>query len=192
MPADTDTRERVLDEAQRLLQTRGYNGFSYRDISGAVGISTASIHYHFPAKDDLGAALIHRYRAAIAAAVAAIDGDTEDPRARLKKYAALFRASLRDDNRMCMCGMLAAEISTLPEAVRAGVRAFVDENEGWLGRVLTQGRKVGSLSFEGSVKDQAQFVFATLEGAMLAARALGDESRFERSTARLLAVLSAE
>lgn len=36
----------ILDVAQRLLQTRGYNGFSYMDVAGAVGIRSASLHRH--------------------------------------------------------------------------------------------------------------------------------------------------
>jgi TetR/AcrR family transcriptional repressor of nem operon len=189
MESIIDTRERILNVAQQFVQTRGYGAFSYRDISGTVGISTASIHYHFPSKDDLGAALIDRYRTAVKGAIAAIDSNTSDPTLRLKKYAGLFQATLRDKSCLCMCGMLAAEVATLPEGVRSGVRAFVGENEQWLSGVLAQGRKSGALEFEGPVKDQASLVFSTLEGAMLMARALGDESRLDKSVSRLFASL---
>ena len=44
----------ILDVAQQLIQTRGYNAFSYADIASQVGIRTATIHYYFPTKADLG------------------------------------------------------------------------------------------------------------------------------------------
>ena len=58
-----DTRSRILDVAERLVQTRGFNGFSYADIAAELQISKASLHYHFPSKAELGEALIGRYAA---------------------------------------------------------------------------------------------------------------------------------
>jgi TetR/AcrR family transcriptional repressor of nem operon len=47
-----------LDIAEQLVQTRGFNGFSYADIAAEIGISKASLHYHFPTKAMLGERLI--------------------------------------------------------------------------------------------------------------------------------------
>lgn len=46
-PADlaAATRGRILDVAQRLIQDRGYNGFSYRDVAAEVGIRAPTIHH---------------------------------------------------------------------------------------------------------------------------------------------------
>ena len=57
------------------------------------------------------------------------------------------------DNRMCLCGMLAADYATLPKAMKEDVRHFFDENEHWLVAVLEQGRKSGALEFKGSPLD---------------------------------------
>src|ERR1700682_1229989 len=61
MAAAPDTSQRILDIAERLVQTRGFNGFSYADIAGTLHVTKASLHYHFPAKADLGRRLIERY-----------------------------------------------------------------------------------------------------------------------------------
>ena len=58
---ESQTSERILDIAERLVQTRGFNNFSYADIASELGITTASLHYHFPGKAELGHALITRY-----------------------------------------------------------------------------------------------------------------------------------
>jgi len=52
-----DTATRILDTAERLVQSRGYNGFSYADIAERVGITKASLHHHFETKATLGQAI---------------------------------------------------------------------------------------------------------------------------------------
>jgi len=58
----TDTREQIMDRAAQLLMSRGYNGFSYRDISSHLGVKNAAVHYHFPVKADLAVALVEEHR----------------------------------------------------------------------------------------------------------------------------------
>jgi AcrR family transcriptional regulator len=109
--AAADTAQRVLDVAERLVQTRGFNGFSYADIAAALGITKASLHYHFPTKADLGRRLIERYEHRFLEAVAAIDRSGADAREKLRRYAAIYVDVLRA-NRMCLCGMLASDYAT--------------------------------------------------------------------------------
>src|SRR5258707_12410200 len=104
--ARPDTSQRILDIAERLVQTRGYNGFSYADIAEAMRITKASLHYHFPAKADLGARLIERYERNFLAALERIHAEGKDARDKLRRYAALYEEPLRD-NRMFPCGMRA-------------------------------------------------------------------------------------
>ena len=63
------TAARIIDEGRRLIMTRGYNGFSYADVAAAIGIRKASIHHHFPGKNDLAVAVVGQSRTAIAAQV---------------------------------------------------------------------------------------------------------------------------
>jgi TetR/AcrR family transcriptional regulator, transcriptional repressor for nem operon len=94
------------------------------------------------------------------------------------------------EERMCLCGMLAAEYQTLPSPVRDAVVAFLDDNEAWLARVLEDGRKAGSLSFSNTAADTARSIVSGLEGAMLVARPYGAIERFETAAAQLLAGLA--
>ena len=183
------TAERALDVAERLVQTRGFNSFSYADIATELGITKASLHYHFPGKAELGQALITRYARRFSDALTRIDHDLPDPRAKLRAYAGLYADVLRGE-RMCMCGILAAEYQTLPEPMRGAVIRFFDENERWLADVLTQGKADQTLAFTGSVDDIAQSILSTLEGAMLVARPYGDLARFDAAANQLLANLS--
>jgi len=184
-----DTAQRILDVAERLVQTQGFNGFSYADISAQLGITKASLHYHFATKAELGLALITRYSAGFRRALDEIDVSAADAREKLRRYADLYAEVLRQ-HRMCLCGMLAADYTTLSTAMRAGVKEFFDLNESWLGRVLDEGRKQGALRFRGPPLDSARLLLGSLEGAMLVARSYGDPERFTSAAQRLLAEVS--
>ncbi len=184
--SETGSAPRILDVAERLAQRRGFNGFSYADIASELGVTKASLHYHFPGKADLGEALLARYAGRFGDALAAADEKLDDEREKLAAYAEIYADVLRRD-RMCLCGMLAAEYETLPEAMQLAVARFFEENERWLERVLEQGRARGTLAFSGSARDAANLIVSGLEGAMLVSRSLGDVSRFEAAARVLLA-----
>jgi TetR/AcrR family transcriptional repressor of nem operon len=188
-PAAPRTADLVLDTAERLAQTRGFNGFSYADVSAEVGITTASLHYHFPGKAGLGRALVERYTANFQAALAAIAAREPRGAARLAAYAGLY-ADVLTARRMCLCGMLAAEYETLPAPVQKAIRAFFDANETWLEDVLERGRLDGDLVFAGDARDAARHWTSALEGAMLLARPYGEVTRLTRVAQRMLADLT--
>jgi TetR/AcrR family transcriptional repressor of nem operon len=184
-----NTAQRILDVAERLVQSRGFNGFSYANVAAELKITTASLHYHFPGKAELGQALIVRYGERFTDALEAIDSRIPDAGAKLDAYAGLYEDVLRG-RRMCLCGILAAEYETLPMPMREAVIRFFDDNESWLARVLAQGQSEGTLSFDGAPRDAAQTVLSGLEGAMLIARPYGDLARFQSAAARLVASLA--
>jgi TetR/AcrR family transcriptional repressor of nem operon len=138
--SNKSTREQILDVAERLVQTRGFNGFSYADVSVELAITKASLHYHFPGKADLGLALIERYTAAFERALAAMDASDDTMAARFERYVALY-VNVLEDGRLCLCGMLAAEYQTLPETMQAALRRFFEVNDAWLARHLEAGRR---------------------------------------------------
>jgi len=175
----------VLDAAERLAQTRGFNGWSYADVSAEVGITTASLHYHFASKAALGRALIERYTTRFLDALAAISSREAGGPARLAGYAKVYGDVLAAD-RMCLCGMLAAEYETLPQPMQRAIRAFFDANEAWLAKVLERGRSDGALSFAGSARDAARQWTSTLEGSMLLARPYGDAARLTTVARRMI------
>jgi TetR/AcrR family transcriptional repressor of nem operon len=186
---NADTAERILDSAERLVQTRGYNGFSYADVAQELGITKASLHYHFAGKAELGEALIGRYAARFAEALEQIDAGGGDAPTKLAAYARIYGDVLRE-KRMCLCGMLAADYDTLPERMRAVVVRFFDDNEAWLTDVFEQGQAEGSLQLDGSAREAAQTLVGGLEGALLIARPYGEQARFDAAATRLLASLT--
>jgi TetR/AcrR family transcriptional repressor of nem operon len=180
----------ILDVAEQLAQTRGYNGFSYADIGSRLGVTKASLHYHFPSKAELGRALIERYGTHFDAALEAIDQQAEEPHEKLQRYVGLYNSVLNND-RMCLCGMLAAEYATLPAPMREGLKLFFDANERWLTAVLEDGLRSGAFRFTEPARERARALLGALEGIMLVARSYGDPRRFQAAASCLLSDLGA-
>jgi TetR/AcrR family transcriptional regulator, transcriptional repressor for nem operon len=188
----SDTAEHILDVAQFLVQTQGFNGFSYADISKQLEIRNAAVHYHYPSKAALGKALVRRYRGVFSQALAGIDARISNPNKTMKKleqYVGLFQAALEDGLRLCLCGMLASELMTLPEEVQAEVRAFFVEQQSWLSNALESGRQAGVLRFTGRASTKAEEMLALLEGAMLLARGMGTAASFRSVAKNFLSTL---
>jgi TetR/AcrR family transcriptional repressor of nem operon len=172
-----DTKQTILQAARRVVQARGYNALSFRELAKEVGIKSASIHYHFPTKGDLGAALARRYTEDTAAYLDQLLVESPDPKSMMKDYTAAFRAALENDNRMCLCGILAAEHHDLPAEVRVEVDGFTDTNVRWLAKVLAL--KQPDVQPE-ALERQALSIFAAIQGAQLVSRGRNDISVYDQ------------
>lgn len=185
----TETAQRILDVAEKLVQTRGFNGFSYADIAGTMGVTRASLHYHFPGKADLGLALVARYRSRFDQECAAIRRRNGEAPRHLQDYIDLYH-QVALDGRVCLCGMLAAEGPTLPPGMQEELRRFFDANEFWLASVLEAGRDARQFAFPEIPLERARVLLALLEGALLLARTFGNAGRFSAISRRALADLA--
>jgi TetR/AcrR family transcriptional regulator, transcriptional repressor for nem operon len=179
MSNDQNTvREQLLGHAQILLMTRGYNGFSYRDLSSLVGVKTSSIHYYFPAKDDLVLEAVNAYSAEVLSTIYAIDSSAPADK-KLDRYAKLFFRIVGEGDQICLCGMLAADIQALPEDVRHAVQSFFKANESWLAKVLAEGEAQGTLRANGKPEAAGRALYAAFQGSVLSCRLFHTRSRLE-------------
>ena len=160
------TAERILDTAQALAQVRGYNGFSYADISAELAITKPSIHYHFPSKAQLAEALIARYRQRFDAARQEVGDAAAGVRERLAGYARLYAEVFTDGGRMCLCGVFAADAASLPPGVRSATAAFFEDQQRWVAAAFAEAGLPAARA-----RGAAQAFLAALEGALLLARA---------------------
>lgn len=172
-----NTQQDIIDTATVLMMHSGYNAFSYADIAEQIGIRKASIHYHFPGKSDLARSVVERYRTDARLGVEMVIDTTPSPLKQLERYISFYDQEFQGRPRMCLCALLAAEMLTLPEDVRAEVQLFYHEQESLLARILQAGRAAGELYFAEPPELAAQLLLAALEGAMLAARAYGSIDR---------------
>lgn len=170
-----NAKEAILAAARTMAQAHGYGGLSYRDLAADVGIKAASIYHHFASKADLGAALARRYWEDTAAELEQMLAETDDPVRCLQLYPDIFRRSLEDGNRLCLCSFMSAEYANLPDIVQREAQGFADVNIAWLGKVLVLTGLV-----ESEISDvRARAIFAAVSGAQLFARSRSDIAQFD-------------
>jgi TetR/AcrR family transcriptional repressor of nem operon len=169
------SKEAILAAARRMAQSHGYSGLNFRELANEVGIKAASIHYHFPTKADLGAAVAKRYWEDSAAVLEGFWAESADPVRWLRQYPDTFRKSLENGNRICLCSFMSAEYDDLPEPVKKEVLAFADVNVAWLTRVLAAATEMNAEESE----QRARAIFAAVAGAQLMARSRSDISVFD-------------
>ncbi len=162
-----DTVEKLLDATERRIRQNGYHAVSFRDLAEELGIKSASVHYHFRRKEDLGKAVVERYSQKFFAAL----DNAPDP---LAAYCDVFEQALKRDEAICLCGVLGAETRGLPDDVAAEVKRFFEANLAWLAEHLGDAGR-------------AAMALSALEGGMMIAQSLGDHSIFDRVRAELLA-----
>lgn len=181
-----NTRTKILDTAQAMIQARGYNAVSFRDLAAEVDIKTASIHYYFPTKEELGVALVERYGKTVEEAQKAIDASGVSPVKKLERFTDAIHKGNQKACLMCLAGILAAEASTLPPELIDRVKAMFLSNEKWLEKVLAAGRDAGEFHFSGSAEKNARALYASLQGALLSAAAFKEASRFTATAQSLI------
>ncbi|KMJ53949.1 TetR family transcriptional regulator [Vogesella sp. EB] len=163
----TDTRKKILDLAEALMLSRGFNAFSYQHISAELGVRNAAIHYHFPKKSDLGVALIERYCRRFERFTQA---QAElSPGEQLEKYFELADRYF-GQQQICPSGILSAELQTLPDDMRLQTQAFVALMRGWAADIVRRGRDAGVMHYPGTAEGMGDVVFAAMQGALQLAR----------------------
>ncbi|GJI90731.1 TetR family transcriptional regulator [Rugamonas sp. R1(2021)] len=180
MDMASDKKQEVMMAARLMVQAGGYNALSFRDLAEAVGVKSSSIHYYFPTKGDLGAALARQYTEEFLGYLEGLLADGLDWKECIARYAAVFRDTLMRENRMCMAGVLAAERPSLAPEVKAEVERFTTLIVEWLARVLAIGKPKMAPA---ALKGWAFAVFSAIEGAQLVARGCDDVKVFDQTLA---------
>lgn len=182
MSEAVSTTERIIAAAERRMREGGFHGFSFREIAAEVGIKSASVHHHFPTKEDLAAAVTRAYTDRFMAAL----GDPADPKRTpaelIGRYVDRCRRTLVEDRRMCLGCMLATEGAALPPSVGAEARAFFERSLAWLETVLHRATPKAPAA---DLRTGALRIAALLDGAVLVAYSLGDIAAFDSVAAGL-------
>jgi len=174
----------ILDAAERHMRQGGYDAVSFRDLAAEVGIKSASVHYHFPQKADLGEAVVRRYAEGILKHLAAADDPDEPVKSRIERLCETYRRALEGDGLACLCCVLGAEVLDLPLPVTRAVRSFFDAMLAWTAKALKSGDADNETSGQ-----NAALIVASLQGAMILALTTGRSSLFTDVTHRILASL---
>lgn len=186
----TDTRARLLAEAEQLLRRVGYAAFSYADLAAAIGIRKASIHHHFPTKQDLAAAVVDAALARFTGRLHDIEAMESSAVARLHAYGGLFSEGCAAQLRPLCCA-LAADLAALPPAIHARTRAYFDLHLVWLGRIVEAGIARREIVWSGNAAGLAVLILGSLEGGSLLGRVWRNENEVAAGLHEILVHIAA-
>lgn len=161
------------------MRDTGYNAVSFRDIASEMGIKSASLHYHFPKKEDLGEALVSRYSEHFMQSVTALSGETPTPMQAISAFIKAYELALTQDEQICLCAMFSAESPGLPEKVQEPVKAFFNRNLDWLSQ------HYAALGYDNPAQE-AEFTQSLVQGAMMLANVTGNTDVFHSAVKRIV------
>ena len=165
-----DTKTILLDAAEWAARRHGHDGFSYADLSKRVGIRTASIHYHFPAKADLITALMARYKNEVAENLAQIIKQQHTGGTQILRFLDLYRTALNGGIR-CACVWLCQwATDTLAKTTLQQIFDFRGQTLVWLQKVFARAEQDGSIRAVYNPSAEAAAALALVEGAQISTR----------------------
>ncbi len=186
----TDTKTNLLNSAERVARTRGFDGFSYADLAKDVGITKASIHHHFASKAELAVALMKRYYDDLEIACAEIDAQNETGAARLNALISRYHGALEDGQSLCLCVSFSTSTQSLSDDTVAEMNRFRKMITDWLSKAFALGQQDGTIKGVDDPVQEATAALPLLEGAQLAARVAKDPDRFSAALDILTSRLS--
>ena len=185
-----NTRDHLVDLGEAAMRQNGYGGFSYAHLAKQAGIRKASIHHHFPAKADLGLAVLDRYADRLVTALNDIKATSRTGAQALQACMTLYQSALDDGYAMCLCSALAADRAILTEPMKQMLDRANRKVIAWLESVLLLGRQDRSIVVPGLPANDAVAVLAQLQGAQLLAKASGDVALFNTAMSSIQARMS--
>lgn len=173
MTTHTDTRSKIVSRATELLKERGYNGFSYNDISVPLGVRNAAIHYHFGSKADLCTELVDQYRELLRSQTAQFMTTGGSATAQIEGYFKFCLHECPDCSSLCPLGALAVDFERAPDPVKERAQLLIDEMHTWLTRVFEVGRAQGEMNFSADPALMAHMLMSTVQGSRTLQRISG-------------------
>jgi TetR/AcrR family transcriptional repressor of nem operon len=169
----SNTRNQIIDKAFQLMLQRGMNGFSYRDISGPLGVKNAAIHYHFPNKMDLIKALIDENHQVLRRSTSEFMAYGGPAMPQLEGLFAFTMNQCQCGRPICMVGALAIDYDDLSDDIKNANNRFMKDSVNWLTRVMEIGRDQDEFSYHGDPMSKAVSILAMIQGARQMARVHG-------------------
>lgn len=171
-------RETIIAKTKELIQLNSYKSVTFDIIAKELNIKKPSVIYHFPSKDELGLEVIKSYRKQIQEEIKNLEYYTDNPLTKLKNYFRFFSNAHRTLVGMCPAGVMAVEVNTISDTLKAEIREFFKENFSWLEKNLEEAKTSNKIEFEGSVKERVYLIESAIQGGLMLARLDKDSDIF--------------
>jgi TetR/AcrR family transcriptional repressor of nem operon len=188
---DHDT---LLTAGLRIVHERGFGITTVPDIEQAAGLPPGAFAAHFATKEDFGMQILDIYFANSCAAIEqTLRNDALPPLQRLRDYLAQNMAHLHRDGMRngCLYGNFSAEGSEHSDLLRSRVVEIYGHVQRALGDCLRAAAQAGPLRPRLEYDELANFAVASLQGAILMAKAQRSPAPVQRFEQMLFAMIQA-
>lgn len=182
----SDKREEIVNAALKAAQQNGLRSVSFRQLADQVGVKSASVHYHFPTKPDLAESMVRSYTQRFEARLAEIAQRKRTLLGKLDALIQIFAEVLEGDD-LCLCGMMAAELTALDANTQFALKHFFKVTEDWLAREIEAHRD--GIRIRLAPEELGRVILAGLEGAILLDRVERDRKRLDALKHMVRAIL---
>ncbi|PSD44080.1 beta-ketoacyl-[acyl-carrier-protein] synthase II [Elizabethkingia anophelis] len=157
-----NTREKIILLGDNLIRKKGYNAFSFGDISKELGIKNASIHYHFTTKTTLVIAIIQKHHMLLEKFKRRIAN--ENPLQKLIQFLSVY-AVAKSEGRISILGALSNDYYSFEPEVQAELKILTDNTLNWLTDTLKDGKKEGFFNYNMDHHTKALMIITNILGA---------------------------
>jgi AcrR family transcriptional regulator len=159
------TREKILELGEHLICTKGYNAFSYQDISSGLGIKNAAVHYYFPFKENLGTSIAKTNIQRFEEMIENMHSRDFDEWKQLETFLKIYAKGHREQKK-CLVGSLGPDFCTLNESTKSALSKLIEIILKWLTELLKNGRITKVFSFDGVPEIKAFTIFSSLVASL--------------------------
>jgi AcrR family transcriptional regulator len=163
------TREKILELGENLIRTKGYNAFSYQDISTELGIKNAAVHYYFPSKENLGTSIVKTNIQRFEEMVDNMHSRGFDEIQQLDTFIKIYVKSHREQ-KLCIVGSLGPDFNTLSESTKTELIKMTDMILKWLTNILSTGKEKNIFVFTEEAQNRAAVIFSSLVASLQLSR----------------------
>jgi AcrR family transcriptional regulator len=160
-----DLREDILDVAERLIRTKGYERMSVQEVQDELGVSRGAIYHYFGSKEALLEAVVERMTDAAMEVLHPIVSDPDTPAVQKLQTLFLVAGRWKSARRDLVLALLEVWLSDVNAVVRVKLRRMgLTRLVPMLEDIIRQGVAEGAFTVT-SAEHAARVLWALLEGA---------------------------
>ena len=163
------TREKIIELGENLIRTKGYNAFSYQDISSELGIKNAAVHYYYPSKENLGTSIVKTNIQRFEEMVDNMHSRGFDELQQLDTFIKIYIKSHRE-KKLCLIGSLGPEFNTLSETTKIELKKMTELILIWLTEILKTGKEKKIFLYNEEPQNKATLIFSSLVASLQVSR----------------------
>jgi TetR/AcrR family transcriptional repressor of nem operon len=183
----SETRQQIVDVADRLFYEHGFEVTSFADIAKVIGLSRGNFYYHFKTKDEILGAVIERRVATTRAMLDSWERDAESPAERIRSFVRILIANrTKIMAHGCPVGTLCNELAKLDHAAKDNAVLLFTLFRDWLAR------QFAALGREADSDALALHILMRSQGVAVLATAFRDKDFIDREVADMEAWLQAQ